>query len=85
MLTIKKLKEMEPGIFKRGEGLIPQLHNKEIKWVAVRGGYHDWAIYYHLVEHSDEYVAAHGDKCFTEDIIKKLVECDDEAYQMYRR
>ena len=84
-LTIQKLKEMKPGMFSTGTGTYPELINKKIRWVAVRGGIHDWAIYYHLSEKSEEFVRTQGDKCFTEDIIKRLVPCTDEAYDMYRR
>ncbi len=60
MLTIKELKDMNPGIFRTGTGLI--LHPwpdearenvidgkyAEVNWVAVRGGIHDWTIYHSL-------------------------------------
>ena len=85
MLTIEKLKAMEPGKrFATGTGTYPELFNGEIRWVAVRGGIHDWAIYYHHSCHDVDYIARLGDKTFTESIIKRLVPCDDEAFNMYR-
>lgn len=85
MLTIEKLKEMEPGIFASGVTKDPRLHKElTFRWVAVRGGKHDWAIYYHGVEKREDYVATFGDKCYTPDVIRELVHCDDEAFALYR-
>ena len=85
MLTVDKLKEMQPGIFASGIIKDPRLHKDlELKWVAVRGGIHDWAIYYHRAEMSDQFVKSSGDKCFTKEVIKELVPCNDEAFKIYR-
>ena len=83
-LTIKKLKEMKEGIFATGTGTYPELVEDEVRWVAVRGGIHDWCIYYHHSYNDVQFVASQGDKIFTELIIKRLIPCDDEAYSMYR-
>lgn len=85
MLSINKLKEMKRGMFATGTGTYPEIYEQEIKWVAVRGIIHDWCIYYHLSDRSSYWVCAHGDKMFTESVIKRLVPCDEEAYGMYRR
>ena len=84
ILTLQILKDMEPGTFAKGEGTYPGLHADPIRWVAVRGGIHDWALYYHHAYHSFKYVKKTGDKSFTESIIRDLVPCDDEAWAMYR-
>ena len=84
MLTIKELKEMRPGIFAQGEGTYPELHKDKIRWVATRGQIHDWALYYHSAQNDWDYVKNHGDKAFTESVIRSLVPCDDEAWGMYR-
>ena len=85
MLTIKELDEMKPSeIFASGTGTYPELRPEEVRWVAVRGGIHDWAIYYFMPYMSDNQVAREGDKMFTESIIKRLVPCTDEAYELYR-
>lgn len=85
-LTIQQLKDMKPNErFATGTGTFPELHEKEVRWVAVRGGsMHDWTIYYHYSHRQIEYVARYGDKCFTKSIIKRLVPCSDEAYKLYR-
>ena len=83
-LTIEKLKDMKKGIFATGTGTYPELHHSEIRWVAVRGDIHDWTIYYHHSYHEQYFIETQGDKCFTESIIKRLVPCDEEAYNMYR-
>lgn len=85
-LTEQNLKDMSPGErFATGIGTYPELHQKAIRWVAVRGeGMHDWAIYYHLLKNDVYYISRQGDKCFTESVIKKLVPCTDEAHNLYR-
>ena len=85
VLTAQKLIDMEPAyIFAQGQHSYNELTNKEIKWVAVRGRIHDWAIYYGLVDWSTERIKREGDKVFTKELIKKLVPCDVEAFKLYR-
>ena len=93
MLTLKKLKEMEPGIFAQGivedkpKGINMADTGTLLKWVAVRGGIHDWTIYADNPYHprgSHEGVANLGDKLTGEENIRKLVPCDTEAFKMYR-
>lgn len=96
MLTLKELKEMEPDtIFAEGTLVDSpeEIHlagtGRTVKWVAVRGGIHDWAIYCQPVyseplEWSNERIRSNGDKIHNENYIKKLVPCDDEAFKMYR-
>jgi hypothetical protein len=94
MLTLKTLKEMEPHtIFAKGvvidsrEGCNMAGTGKEIKWVAVRGGIHDWAIYTdnpYSPQSSYEDVRDWGEKVTNEENIKKLVPCDKESFEMYR-
>ena len=70
-----------------------------VKWVAIRGGIHDWAIYHSNdaninpnknldgTEHLDatwESIARHGAKLHREEEIKHLVPCDDAAFTLYR-
>lgn len=91
MLTLKDLKEMKPyTIFASGlvkdspEGININRTGLMLRWVAVRGGIWDWAVYYHFANWTNEEIKAEGDKvCFIENI-KKLVPCDDEAFKMYR-
>ena len=90
MLTISQLKEMPPHtIFAEGAamdnpfGIHATGSGKLLRWVAIRGDIHDWAIYYHWFEKNSEWVARHGDKLHNEEIIKRLVPCD-EAYRFYR-
>jgi len=85
-LTLTDLKEMEPGqIIAKGQSFIPEFwRNGDLKWVAVRGGAEDWALYYGLVHYDYDYIKRCGDKAFTETIIRKLVPCSDEAWKMYR-
>lgn len=78
---------------------IPYSRYRLVKWVAIRGGIHDWAIYHsndaninpndHLdgTEHLDapwETIARSGAKLRREEEIKSIIPCDDEAFKMYR-
>jgi len=89
-LTIKKLKEMKPGIFAKGETSVEDYWDAskemQVRWVATRGGIHDWAIYYNLIseDKTDEMIKNLGNKMHNEESIKKCVPCDDEAFGMYR-
>ena len=66
------------------EGINMTNSGKLLRWVAVRGGIHDWAIYCHFVEKSYEWIKDYGDKVCSEEHIKKLIDCNDEAFKMYR-
>ena len=61
-----------------------RLYKEPVRWVAVRGGYHDWCIYYHTADKTTDWIKRSGDKVRDESIIKDLVECDKEAFEMYR-
>lgn len=91
MLTLKQLKEMEPDtIFAKGEiidspdGINMENTGKQLRWVACRGGIHDWAIYCHLADKDWDFIKTQGNKVIREKNIKKLIPCDDEAFKMYR-
>lgn len=91
MLTLKQLKEMKPEtIFDRGvsedspDGINMTNSGRPLRWVAVRGGIHDWAIYCHWATSDWNYIRRCGDKVTGETNIKKLVPCKDDAFQMYR-
>lgn len=94
MLTIKMLKDMPSDtIFAQGtikddpSGINMANTGKDLKWVAVRGGIHDWAIYcdnVYFPQATFQDVRNYGDKVHDEVHIRKLVECDDEAFKMYR-
>ena len=92
MLTLQQLKDMTPdSVFAKGtivdspEGINITNSGRMLKWVAQRGGIWDWAIYCCFDdEHDYEYAKSYGDKVHDAENIKKLVECDDEAFKMYR-
>lgn len=71
-----------------------------VRWVAVRGGIHDWAIYHSLdanleparyldgfahLSASYQKIADHGAKLRDLKKIKELVNATDEAMEMYRQ
>ena len=91
MLTLQKLKDMKPdtifatGTINDGPTGINIAHTgKTLRWVACRGGIHDWAIYVQDESWDEQRVKDMGDKVTSENNIKKLVPCDDEAFAMYR-
>lgn len=82
-----------------GGTLEPDGKSTKVKWVAIRGGYHDWAIYHSMdanlvkadyfddpihLEVSNERIARGGAKLHREEDIKRFVPCDDKAFKMYR-
>ncbi len=90
-LTLQQLKDMKPDtIFMSGEttdgpeGINMDNTGQSLKWVAVRGGIHDWAIYCDMAYKSEGEIRDMGNKVTSEENIKKLVPCDDEAFEMYR-
>lgn len=92
MLTLQQLKDMpDHTVFAHGTtsddaaGINMANTGNQLRWVAKRGGYHDWAIYIHFAYNDEEYIKTNGDKVTGEANIKQLVPCDDEAYKMYRR
>jgi len=85
MLTKEMLEAMPSDtIFATGVVNEPGLYREPVRWLAVSGGIADWAIYYHKEESSMSFIRNHGDKCFTKDIIKKLVPCNEDAFKAYR-
>lgn len=91
MLTLQQLKEMEPDtIFATGETTdgydAVNMYGKgqELRWVATRGGIHDWAIYIAPKDWDEAMVKSNGDKVHNRESVRKLVPCDDEALGMYR-
>lgn len=90
-LTLQELKDMESdSIFATGvvqdspEGINMTNSGRDLRWVACRGGIHDWAIYVQDASWPAAMVKSNGDKVTSEHNIKKLVPCDDEAFGMYR-
>lgn len=111
MLTLEQLERMAPDTrFANGVGLIlhPWFNDAKnidennmtpVKWVAIRGGIHDWAIYHSMdanlchadyfdssdhLECSIDQIARHGAKLTKEKEIRAFVPCTDEAFKMYR-
>lgn len=91
MLTLQQLKDMDPDtIFATGETTdgydAVNMYGKgqELRWVATRGGIHDWAIYVGPKAWKEDMVKSNGDKVHNRESVKKLVPCDDEALGMYR-
>lgn len=90
-ITLQQLKDMNPGtIFASG---VTEFYSNVVHWVAIRGGIHDWAIYYKpeafAMAYSDRFafeknIAEWGDKIHDVMKIKELVPCDEQAFAMYR-
>lgn len=90
-LTVGDIESLEPGdIIKTGtvsdnpEGVNMNNSDKLLRYVAIRGQAPDWAIYIHLADFPVSFIARGGDKVISENNIRKLVPCTDEAYAKYR-
>ncbi len=103
LLTLEHLKTMSPktiiaqGVIKNNpEGFFVTRENldRDIRWIAQRGNFHDWTIYYgwdKSIENDPEgvpigfdMILSNGDKMYNKDIIRRCVPCTDEVFQMYR-
>ena len=91
MLTLEQLKAMKPDtIFDSGQatddasGINMDTTGRLLRWVAVRGGSHDWAIYCDLLYKTIDEVRDTGNKVHDRETVKRLVPCNDEALAMYR-
>jgi len=91
MLTVSQLEAMLPQTrFATGEcidspeGINMTGSERMLRWVAVRGGTVDWAIYCHFADRDVEEVVLWGDKITYESHIRKLVPCTDDAFARYR-
>lgn len=94
-LTLTQLKDMYPHkIFASGheidspEGINIADTGQRLKWIAVRGRIHDWAIYampeIPEEEIPEEVIHERGGKVMGKENINKLVPSTDEAFKMYR-
>ena len=95
-LTLQMLKDMPPHeMFMWGNLIDSPSHinlantGRQVRWVAVRGSIHDWTIYaqnphYGNMEWDYEQVKRNGDKITNSKYIKMLIDCDDEAFEMFR-
>jgi len=89
MLNVKELNKLKEGIFASGTvsdnpvGINMTNSDKLLRWVAVKGYAHDWTIYCHWADKSKDWIKQSGDKVCSEENIKKLVPCDDEAFSKY--
>jgi hypothetical protein len=93
ILTPEDLKAMHPGaIIAAGtvknspdEIYMTSDHiGRPMRYVAKRGGIHDWAIYLDWESKSLDQVLDHGQKLQSLKHVKKLVPCTDEALNLYR-
>lgn len=78
MLTLEKLKEMAPNT------CIRKIETNNLRYIAMRGSIHDWAIYYGPITWDYDTIKSNGDKLRSELTIKDLVPCNDEAFAIYR-
>jgi hypothetical protein len=78
-------------------GLSPNYPDKvRVKWVAIRGTVHDWAVYHSFDTNLEAYanmpphkipdrmVAGHGSKMHDEELVAQLTGADESAMALYR-
>lgn len=57
---------------------------QRIKWIAMKGGGNDWTIYADFEGNSDKIICQLGRKVTNKDVVRKLIECDQEVMDRYR-
>lgn len=59
---------------------------KPLKIIAIKGFINDWALYVESMEETQSYeqVKNVGNKIHSREVIKLLVDCDDEVLERYR-
>jgi hypothetical protein len=71
-----------------------------VKFVVVRGGIPDWCIYHSLsaafdksdyldgtkhLEVGYQHIADYGAKLYNTEVIRAIIDCDEDVFSMYRR
>lgn len=91
MMTLIDFEKIPNGVvFANGvlpnseEGIFMTRNGGDLRWVAKKGGGHDWAIYCFWSSYSEWYVAQHGDKVLNKTHIMRCVPCDDDVFKLYR-
>ncbi|MBT3853302.1 hypothetical protein HOF65_04940 [bacterium] len=103
-ITIELLDEVEPGFilaggsFRDNGGTNIMNTGNKLRWVAIRGGINDFAIYFEniwsndvesmlvypkLGDWSDDQIKMYGDK-LPKYMVRELVDIDDKALSRYR-
>jgi len=94
MMTIEDLNQVAPQtIFKTGvvinspDDIYMTDHRlgEPMRYVACRGKINDWAIYIDWAEKSEIHIKNHGQKIYSDDIIRKLIPCDEDMLNQYRK
>jgi len=92
MVTTDDFNKIPYGeIFDRGiatdnaEGINMTGSGNKLKWIAKKGGGNDWAIYLHFAGHNEDFIREHGQKITDKDIVRKLIVCDDQMMEKYRK
>ena len=85
LLTRKLLEEMKPGEV-IASGVAQNEEGDKVKWVAVRGGIADWAVYATTnMDHNDDWIKQYGNKIHSMVIVDQLIPADQTAKDMYRQ
>jgi hypothetical protein len=86
MITIHQFNSMTPDtIMATGVNTVPEFDRGEVRWVAVKGAADDWALYYNSSRHTPEYVRMNGIKASSYIVIQRLVQCDNDVMEKYRK
>jgi hypothetical protein len=92
-MTFEEFKKVPDGIvFMTGvlpnseEGIYMTNHRygDNMRWVAKKGDFSDWAVYCYWADKTVEWVTNYGDKIMTEENIFKCVPADEEMIKHYR-
>lgn len=87
MLTLEELKTLKENTIFASGTFFDKDQEREVRWVAIRGWIPDWAIYKdnkNTYSGTLEDISELWDKIYSKNIIKSLVECNEEALNWYR-
>jgi hypothetical protein len=91
VITLKKFLKLPPNrVFATGEsvdspeGLFMTGSGNPLRWVAVKGGNQDWALYTQQTHWSYEMVERNGDKVNDEANILRALEVSPKVLERYR-
>lgn len=84
MITEKQILESPAGTILLSGVANTSIPNEAIKWVAVRGGGADWAVYMGDIEDDLDLIRTDGDKLYDKRKIQAWTGATDEAMRRYR-
>jgi hypothetical protein len=91
MITLEQFNMFEHSdVFASGvlpnspDGIFMTRDGGNLRWVAKKGVINDWSIYCYWEDKSINWITINGDKLYSEQYIKKCINCSEEVLKLYR-